>query len=238
MQSIEEYLSWTAAKKAELNAAKPTDSKVRVLTKNAVPVRYRGTARMVITDLVRRREAKKARALTGDIRLHLGCGGEHKDGWVNVDLVGDPVDFAWNLARPLPFEDGTVAAVFHEHVLEHIPLADGLRFMRECKRVLKPGGVMRVGVPDAGRLARSYADGRAYLEEIHPGRPTAMLALQELFYWHRHTTMYDTETLALVFKDAGFADPKERAYGESAIDGPAPDTEVRRAESLYMEAIA
>jgi predicted SAM-dependent methyltransferase len=191
---------------------------------------------MHLTSSVRWRERARAARLTASpLLLHLGSGGEHKEGWVNIDLLGDPVEVAWNLARPLPFPDSSADGVFHEHLLEHLPLADGRAFMRECHRVLKPGAVLRVGVPDAGRLLRSYTGDREYLEELHPGRPTPLLAVQELFYWHRHRTMYDTETLAVVFEDAGFTDPVQRAFGET--DLPAvPDTERRRAESLYMEA--
>ena len=77
----------------------------------------------------------------------MGSGGERKAGWVNVDLLGDPVDVAWNLASPLPFAPESVDAVFHEHLLEHLPLQVGAALMQECYRVLKPGGILRVGVP-------------------------------------------------------------------------------------------
>jgi hypothetical protein len=62
-----------------------------------------------------------------------------------------------------------------------------------------------------------------------------MLAVQELFYWHRHCAMFDTETLCLFFRASGFPDPGERKFGDSDI-GQAPDTERRRAQTLYMEA--
>jgi predicted SAM-dependent methyltransferase len=107
--------------------------------------------------------------------------------------------------------------------------------MQECFRVLKPGGILRVGVPDAGRLIQSYAGDRGYLENLHPGRPTALIAVQELFYWHRHCAMFDVETLEFFFRAGGFPDPLERAFGDTDLD-QAPDTERRRANTLYMEA--
>jgi len=70
-------------------------------------------------------------------------------------------------------------------------------------------------VPDAGKLIRSYAGDRSYLEDRHPGRPTAMLAVQELFYWHRHCAMFDTETLCLFFQASGFPDPHECEFGDT-----------------------
>lgn len=221
-----------------LNSANPTDSRLRKVAKHAVPVKRRGTARMIVTNAVIPFQRRKARAIAeqdGPLRLHLGSGGQPKKGWLNVDLAGDPVDLAWNLAHGIPFPDSSVDAIFHEHLLEHIPLRAGAGLMDECLRVLKPGGLLRVGVPDAGELLRSYVGDGVYLEDIHPGRPTRLLGVQELFYWHRHTTMFDEETLALMFRAGGFPEPAARKFGDSSLD-IAPDTERRRAETLYMEA--
>jgi predicted SAM-dependent methyltransferase len=235
---LDSYFGEADGRQRELRATKPTDARARAVLKNVVPVRYRGTGRMILTDLARPRERRKARSVSdrsADLLLHLGCGGEHKAGWINIDLLGDPVDVAWNLANPLPFDDGSVAAVFHEHLLEHLPLQAGDSFMRECFRVLRPGGILRVGVPDAGRLIRSYSGDREYLEELHPGRPSALIAAQELFYWHRHCAMYDTETLGLFFQANGFPGPVQRDFGDTDLEA-APDTERRRTQTLYMEA--
>jgi predicted SAM-dependent methyltransferase len=234
---LDSYFATSQERQARLRLTKPTDARARIALKRFVPVRYRGTGRMVLTNLIRSRESRKARALAGKgaIQLHLGCGGERKVGWVNIDLLGDPVDVAWNLARSLPFESGSVSAIFHEHLIEHLPLEAGDSFMQECFRVLKPGGILRVGVPDAGRLIQSYAGDRGYLENLHPGRPTALIAVQELFYWHRHCAMFDVETLEFFFRAGGFPDPLERAFGDTDLD-QAPDTERRRANTLYMEA--
>lgn len=236
-QTFESYLRWSAERQAQLRETKTTDSPLRTKAKHLVPTGRRGTARVLLTDALRMRERGKAGRVTGSpLLLHLGSGGEHKANWVNIDLIGDPVEISWNLARPLPFPDNSVDGVFHEHLLEHLPLADTEPFMRECHRVLKPGAIARAGVPDAGRLLTSYAGDGEYLEKLHPGRPTRMLAVQELFYWHRHCTMFDTETLALVFRSAGFPEPEERQFGETALPDT-PDTERRRDETLYMEAV-
>jgi SAM-dependent methyltransferase len=58
----------------------------------------------------------------------------------------------------LPFPDGDFDAVYHSHVLEHFPREGALRFLREAVRVLRPGGIMRVVVPDLEQIARVYLD--------------------------------------------------------------------------------
>lgn len=65
----------------------------------------------------------------------------------NVDLTDD---------RPLPFPDDSFDAIYSYHVLEHLTLEDGLRVMREWRRVLKPGGICRVSTPDLAYFAEDY----------------------------------------------------------------------------------
>jgi predicted SAM-dependent methyltransferase len=104
--------------------------------------------------------------------------------------------------------------------------------------VLRPGGVVRIVVPDAGKLLRSYVEGgRGFIEQTRAGRPTPMTAVNELFYWYRHCWLYDAETLTLALEAAGFAQAREREFGASALPGARPDTPERQAESLYVEAI-
>ena len=61
-----------------------------------------------------------------------------------------------DLRAALPFKNDEFDGVYHSHVLEHLPRADGERFLRECWRVLLPGGTIRVVVPDLETLARLY----------------------------------------------------------------------------------
>lgn len=237
-QQLENYFATVDETQLRLKATKPSDSRLRVAAKRLVPMARRSQARMAVTNAVRpleRRKAARLEATTERLRLHLGSGGEHKEGWINVDCVGDPVELAWNLAHGIPFGDASAEAIFHEHLFEHIPLRAGMGLMDECFRVLKPGGILRVGVPDAGALIRSYVGDGEYVDSLHPGRPTRLIAVQELFYWHEHVTMFDDETLAMVFRAGGFPDPVRRKYGDTDLEW-APDTETRASQTLYMEA--
>src|SRR3954447_2688497 len=176
-ERVAAYLRLMAGVEARHAAGHESDSRLRRLAKHAVPESRRGTARVVVTDALAVRERRKVPALLqrDPLLLHLGSGTQYKDGWVNVDLAGDPVDLAWNLARPLPLPPGCAHGVFAEHVLEHLPFEAGLGLLRQARRVLGRGGfggaVARAG---GGLLAPSRGGGRVFVEEPRPGRPTRM----------------------------------------------------------------
>ena len=89
--------------------------------------------------------------------LNLGCGTRFHAAWVNLDITpaGSGVR-QHDLRTRLPFKEGEFEAVYHSHVLEHLPHSQALPFLRECHRVLAPGGILRVVVPDLEMIARLY----------------------------------------------------------------------------------
>lgn len=187
-------------------------------------------------------EAFKARRLAqreAPLKLHLGCADTYLDGWVNIDMVrpGRRLDLRWDLRRGLPFPAKTVEGIFSEHLFEHIPLPGALALLRECRRVMVTGGVIRTGVPDLDCYVRGYLGEDPIIDDLRSGRPTRAIALSELFYFHGHRTMYDFETLALLLREAGFRRIEHSAFGESALQ-PQPDSEHRRRGTLYVEAVA
>ena len=62
----------------------------------------------------------------------------------------------WNLSKGIPFDSATVDGVYHSHMLEHLDFDTARKFLLECKRVLKPGGIMRIVVPDFEILCQKY----------------------------------------------------------------------------------
>jgi predicted SAM-dependent methyltransferase len=206
--------------------------------RSIAPDPLRLAARIVLTDAIAFWQRRKADRLAhrAPLRLHLGSGPQLRQGWVNVDLFGRREDLYWNLRRPLPFAPGSVDAIFHEHVLEHFSLPEALRIVEDSFRVLRPHGILRIGVPDLGRYIEAYTSDGSFLEEMRPGRPTRALAMQELFFRHGHRSAYDSDTLALITQAAGFQTCERRLFGESLLD-PAPDSEDRRVETLYVECV-
>lgn len=89
--------------------------------------------------------------------LNVGCGGKfHKD-WVNVDMTSNSKDvIVANLLKGIPFPDNSFDVVYHSQVLEHFPKEKARDFIKECFRVLKPDGIIRVVVPDLENIVNEY----------------------------------------------------------------------------------
>jgi predicted SAM-dependent methyltransferase len=82
-----------------------------------------------------------------DLRLNIGAGSTHLEGFTPWDRRTGAEAF------PLPFKDGEVSEIYASHVLEHLSFADAIKALAEWQRVLKPGGRLRVAVPDFGKIA-------------------------------------------------------------------------------------
>jgi SAM-dependent methyltransferase len=90
------------------------------------------------------------------LKLHLGCGPRHIPGFVHLDLQGGPnIDVVGPVER-LPFADGSVSLIYASHVLEHFGRYAYKAVLVEWFRVLIPGGVLRLSVPDFAACASLY----------------------------------------------------------------------------------
>lgn len=232
-QSIKRYLD-------ERNAASTRGLErgrtASILRRVSTP-RLRASVKVNGTVLLVPFSRRKVRALLSEgrpIRLNLGSGPEKRHGWVNVDVLGMNPDVHWDLRWGIPFPDASVQATFLEHVLEHFTTDRALAILEECRRILVPGGVVRVGVPDFGLYMKSYAEDGESIERLRPGRPTTLLAVSEVALHHGHRSVWDAATLERALGETGFVDVSARAFGDSALE-PAPDTELREPESVYAE---
>ena len=91
--------------------------------------------------------------------LNLGCGYKYvkAEEWLNADMlsVGDDV-VKCNFLNGIPFDSEKFDLVYHSHVLEHFAKADAGKFIAECHRILKPGGVIRIALPNLEVIAKEY----------------------------------------------------------------------------------
>ena len=91
--------------------------------------------------------------------LNVGCGYHYSNEkiWTNLDYNKTGIDvISHNLIEGIPFDNNTFQTVYHSHLLEHFSKSEGLMLLKECYRVLKPGGVLRIVVPDLEQIARAY----------------------------------------------------------------------------------
>ena len=97
-----------------------------------------------------------------DIRkLHLGCGSKEIPGWFHVDALDFPHVGHRGPVEDLSFiADGSVELIYASHVLEHFGRRTYMQALTEWRRVLAPGGVLRLAVPDFAAAARLYVEGR------------------------------------------------------------------------------
>jgi predicted SAM-dependent methyltransferase len=190
--------------------------------------------------LVRYLRATRARGQ----KLHLGCGSRRFPGWLNLDM-NPKGDITLDLREPLPFADGSALAVYSEHTLEHFYREhDAPNLLRECHRVLAPGGLLRVTVPDGEVFLRYYSgelapDEREALRLAHSRfGAKRMDIVNSGFRWkHQHHYMYDFETMKDLLEEAGFRDIVRRSYRTGADAEIAEhDAEARRHGTLYVEA--
>jgi predicted SAM-dependent methyltransferase len=89
--------------------------------------------------------------------LNIGCGHRYHTDWVNIDVdPATPEVMKADIIKGLPFSENTFDVVYHSNVLEHLPSDLGQNMIAECFRVLKPGGILRISVPDLEKICREY----------------------------------------------------------------------------------
>jgi predicted SAM-dependent methyltransferase len=177
------------------------------------------------------------------VRLNLASGFHPKPGWINVDLMAPEADLRLDLREPLPFPDGSVDTIYAEHFFEHLSYpnlgdssawqleppgqpSEALLFLRECRRVLAPGGTLDLVVPDVEMILDEY---HTRHEQPFPRHEewwgpkwcdTPMHCVNYVFRQGReHKYAYDCETLVRVLVCAGFVDVRRRPF-DPALEAP------------------
>src|SRR5581483_539160 len=90
-------------------------------------------------------------------RLHIGCGTNILEGWINTDLMPGKGIIHLDATKPLPFRSGQFRYVFCEHFIEHITYQQAISLLRGIYDVLRAGGRVRIATPDFAFLAHLYS---------------------------------------------------------------------------------
>lgn len=159
-------------------------------------------------------------------KLQLGTGHNRLPGWLNTDRDPDSGTVHLNAAKPFPIPTGAFDYVFAEHLIEHFTYESGLSMLRECYRVLRPGGRIRLCTPDLERIVglqyappggieeryvRWLVDGYAPAADGY--RPS--YAINQVFRGWGHRFLYDQKTLAAALERIGFSGVTGHGFGHS-----------------------
>lgn len=177
------------------------------------------------------------------VYLHVGCGSNIRPEFINLDYRWYPgVDLVWDIARPLPIASESLTGIFTEHCLEHLSheVLEKCVF-QEFVRCLRPGGIARIVVPDAGLFLRLYNQAMSGQQVSFPmdGKrfATAMMYVNEIFRGFGHRYAYDFPTLKHMLAVAGFAGIRQVSFQEGNDPCLLIDLHEHVAESLYVEAM-
>jgi predicted SAM-dependent methyltransferase len=178
-------------------------------------------------------------------RLHIGCGDNHLSGWLNTELCPRRDQIFLDATRPFPFADRTFAFIYSEHMIEHIPYANAVDMIRECFRVLQPGGSIRIVTPDL-----------AFLQALLDNAPNPQRAAYFEFYQRHnrltgpfnvthfvnhfvrawgHQFIYDADTLIDLLRGAGFENVRQQPLTDSGTPAFAGIAKLDRMPDGFLE---
>ena len=160
-------------------------------------------------------------------KLHIGAGDNDRQGWLNTELCPRGDEIFLDATQPFPFASNTFAFIYTEHMIEHIPFEAARSMMRECYRVLRPGGVIRIVTPNMAFL-RGLLDGpltpeqTAYIRysydahRIKGPEGSAVHVVNNFVRSWGHQFIYDQDTLNAQVAGAGFEGVTALPLNESA----------------------
>lgn len=169
--------------------------------------RFGAVDRKIILDYLQQHQTRK---------LHIGCGFNLIDGWLNSDYQPYPIDILrLDATQTFPIEDNKFDYIFSEHMIEHIKYAEGLSMLAECFRILRPQGTIRVSTPNLPFLIDLYRSDKsdqqtAYIKWATDNFVAETDYCDDTFVINNfvrdwgHQFIYDEKTLRTSLVKAGF----------------------------------
>jgi predicted SAM-dependent methyltransferase len=160
-------------------------------------------------------------------KLQIGSGINHYEGWLNTDYdAGIPGVLQMDATKFFPFEDNVFDFIFCQHMIEHISYQDGQFMLKECLRVLKPMGKVRISTPNLAmvcglcttapnELQRSYMDWSKATWVPDAPKASPAFVINNFFRNWGHQFIYDKVTLREAIERAGFQMVQDFALNES-----------------------
>jgi predicted SAM-dependent methyltransferase len=174
-------------------------------------------------------------------RLNWGCGGAGVPGWINSDRrSGVHIACCGDIRDGLPLETDSIDYCVSIHALQEVPWPDLVPVLQELRRVLKPGGVLRLALPDLAKGLEAYRKGdRGYF--LIPDEDVRSLDGKFILHllWYSHSRlMFTADFIAEMLRRAGFSEVHPCAFRQTR-SGHAGIVELddREAETLFVEAV-
>jgi SAM-dependent methyltransferase len=180
------------------------------------------------------------RTLAAPRRLNWGCGDCGEPGWINSDIKEGPgVDISCDIRDGLPIESDSLDYIVSVHALPMITYGDLVPVLKELRRMLKPGGVLRLCLPDADKGIHAYLSGdRSYFAVSDEDAATlgGKFILHMLWYGYS-VSMFTSEFAHELLRRAGFGDIRNCRHRETASEHEGiTELDNREPESFFVEA--
>lgn len=177
----------------------------------------------------------------GTKRLNWGCGTDPEPGWINSDCKRAPgIDLVCDIRDGLPIPDGSIDYVVSVHALPEVPYPDLVPTLVELRRILRPGGVLRLGLPDLDRAVDAYrrADREFFLVPDGDMRSLGGKLVTQLLWYGYSRTVFVPEFAEELLARAGYSTIEHVEFGETRSVFPdIVSLDNRRHESFFVEAV-
>jgi len=173
-------------------------------------------------------------------RLNWGCGDHLGAGWINSDAKRAPgIDLVADIRAGLPLDEGSIDYAVSVHALPELSYREQLPALRELLRVLRPGGVLRLVLPDLDRAIDAYREGRQGHFQVPAGEAGSDGGrfISHILWFGYSRTLFTADFAAELLERAGFERVERRSYRRTgSAFGEIVELDNREEESLYMEA--
>ena len=189
-------------------------------------------------------------------KIQFGCGPNYLPGWLNTDIYKtfDDVTFL-DITKQLPLPSNSFDYMTSEHLIEHITFPEGLAFLKECMRVLRPNGKVRITTPNLETILKLYNSAQTkekeYIDHIvqnfipQANYNKEVFVINNAFRNWGHQFLFDKATLINLLSEAGFSQITEVEPGVSGhpefadidVRNKSDRRHINRFEVMVFEAI-